>query len=194
MVAIPILEKTYTHDEYLALEERSEVKHEFINGKIIEMPGASAPHNLIAISMVTALKIALKNNPKKHFVMGSDIKIRIEPINQTRYPDAVVICDKLEFYKKRTDVITNPLLIVEVLSRSTEDFDPTLKFEEYKFLPSFQEYVLIHQDRPFVTTYFREAEELWRVHTTIGTTESIDLKSIDCQIALANIYEDIVFE
>ncbi|MDX1941310.1 MAG: Uma2 family endonuclease [Saprospiraceae bacterium] len=194
MVSIDVIEKIYTHDEYLALEERAEGKHEFVNGKIIEMSGASAPHNLIAMSIGSALKVALRGREKKHFVMGSDMKIRIEAINQTRYPDALVICDKLEFYKKRTDVITNPLLIVEVLSRSTEDFDRTLKFEEYKFLPSFKEYVLIHQDRPFVTTYFREEEELWRVHTTMGTTENIYFKSIDCQLNMADIYEDIVFE
>lgn len=185
-----------TLEEYLAFEANAEDKHEFVNGKIIEMPGATSPHNLIATNILTCIKIALKAKETTYFVMGSDMKIYIESLDQVRYPDAVVVCEELVHYGDSKMLLVNPLLIVEILSPSTEKFDRETKFEEYKNLPSFKEYFLIHQERPMVTTYLREKEEedLWRIRSTTGLDQSCALKSIDIELALSDIYEHIEFE
>ncbi|MEM8528957.1 MAG: Uma2 family endonuclease [Bacteroidota bacterium] len=183
-----------TLEEYLAFEAKSEVKHEFINGKIVEMPGATGPHNIIASNLMTCIKIALKAKEATHIVMGSDMKIYIEDIDQVRYPDAVVVCEELIYHGNNKMLLINPLLIIEVLSPSTEEFDRTTKFEQYKQLPSFKEYLLVHQERPLVSTYFREEEDLWRIRSTRGLEESCTLKSIDIELALKDVYEHIGFE
>jgi len=91
-------------------------------------------------------------------------------------------------------MLVNPLLIIEVLSPITQEFDRTTKFEQYKHLPSFKEYLLVHQERPLVSTYFREEEDLWRIRSTRGLDQSCALKSIDIELALADVYEHIDFE
>ena len=188
-VTAPI--RLYAVEEYLQLEECAEDKHEYLNGKIDKMPGATGIHNIIVANVITALNIALKKREKKYIVIGSDMKIRIEAFNHIRYPDAVVVCEKLEYYGNRQDVIVNPLLIVEVLSDSTAEFDRGIKFEEYKTLSSFREYVLISQRMTYVTTYFREEDELWRIHNTTNPQDIVDLRSLECRLALQDIYEHI---
>ncbi len=185
-------EKIYTVEEYLEMEERSQEKHEYYNGKIIKMPGATFNHNLVAINVATALKFALRQQSKKYLVLGSDMKIQIATLQSFVYPDAVVVFEKPTFYKNRKDVIINPLLIIEVLSKSTEQYDKGKKFDYYRTLPSFQEYVLLNQDKPFASVYHRETVDTWRIKDV--KEGLIDLESIGCQISLADIYEDIVFE
>ena len=186
-------ESLYTPEEYLYREERSKSKHEYVNGKIIPMPGASVPHNLITVNVITALKSFLKKGEKKYFVMGSDIKIGIQAFTHFRYPDAVVVCEEIKYYGSRTDVIINPLLIVEVLSTGTESVDRGVKFDDYKTLSSFKEYVLISQEKPYVSTYFREEEDLWRTKVVEDLEASVNLRSIGCEIALTDIYDQIEF-
>lgn len=193
MVMIAAKQKV-TLEEYLEREARSEEKHEFINGKIVEMPGATSDHNIIASNILFNIRLALRSKKSQHIVLGSDMKIYIEPLDQVRYPDALVICDEIIHYGDSKVMITNPLLIIEVLSPSTEAFDRTYKFEEYKYLSSFKEYLLVHQDRPLVTTYFKEEEELWRIRSMNGLDQKASLKSIDIELGLSDIYEHITFE
>ncbi|MEN0045601.1 MAG: Uma2 family endonuclease [Bacteroidota bacterium] len=182
-----------TLEEYLVFEAKSEVKHEFINGKIVEMPGADSTHNILATNIAYCIKLAAKKDVKSYPIMGSDMKIYIEDIDQVRYPDAVVVCEELIYHDNNQMLLINPLLIIEVLSPSTQEFDRTTKFEQYKHLPSFKEYLLVHQERPLVSTYFREEEDLWRIRSTRGLEESCTLKSIDIELALADVYEHIEF-
>jgi Uma2 family endonuclease len=186
--------KRFTFQEYLDFERASSEKHEFIDGKILKMAGGTGNHGIIAANIVAELKFALKQKDKKYFVLGSDLKIRIEAINQARYPDALVICEELEYYDNRKDVILNPLLIVEVLSPGTQKYDRGAKFDEYKTIPSFIEYVLVSQKMPYVSTYFREEEDLWRIKTTMNKKASVYLKSIEAELNLEDIYDGVNFE
>lgn len=185
-------QKIYTEEEYLAMEARSQEKHEYYNGKIIKMSGGSPVHNEIAVNITTALKIALKKAPKKYRVYNSDMKIQIPDENLFVYPDAVVVCEKPILYKHYKTVITNPLLIVEVLSKSTEEYDRGVKFDYYRTLPSFQEYVLLSQSKPRASVYHRESVDTWRIINVVEG--AIHLQSIGCDISLEDIYEDIIFD
>lgn len=100
----------------------------------------------------------------------------------------------IEYYDNRKDVILNPLLIVAVLSPGTEKYDRGTKFDEYKTIPSFKEYVLISQKMPYVSTYFKEDTELWRIKTTMNKEATVYLRSIDLEISLKDIYDGLQFE
>jgi Uma2 family endonuclease len=185
--------KLYNFEEYLRREEKAVDKHEFYNGKIIKMAGGTHNHSEISANTVSALKVVVRPLPKKFRVYSSDLKIYIEPSDVGVYPDALVICEQPEFWNNRLDVIVNPLLIVEVLSPSTQSYDRLGKFELYKTLPSFKEYVLINADKPDVETRFREEPDLWRIKSETDINNLVALRSLGVSISMADIYEDIIF-
>ena len=185
--------KVYTFEEYLRREEKAVEKHEFYNGKIIRMPGGTDIHSEIATNVTTSIKLALRPLPKKFRVYNSDLKIRIEPMDAGVYPDALVICAEPEFWGNRRDVIINPLLIVEVLSPSTQAYDRLGKFELYKLLPSFKQYVSVNTDKYSVETRFQEETDLWRIKTETNVENAVILRSLGVSISMADIYEDIIF-
>jgi Uma2 family endonuclease len=186
-------EKIYTEAEYLAMEEQSEEKHEFYNGKITTMPGATFMHNLIGANVVTAINNALDKQSKNFLVFNSDMKIHIPRLESFVYPDAVVVCEKVELYRGRKDVIINPLLIVEVASPSTATYDRGSKFRHYKSLASFKEYVIIEQEIPYVLASFKSAENTWVDTEVTALDQSIYLHSINCSIELKRIYKHVQF-
>jgi Uma2 family endonuclease len=185
--------KVYTFEEYLRREERAIEKHEFYNGKITKMPGGTDIHSEVSTNASTALKLAVRPLPTKFRVYNSDLKIYVEPADTGVYPDALVICEQPEFWNNRRDVIVNPLLIVEVLSPSTQNYDKLGKFELYKLLPSFKEYVLVNTDYPSVETRFREEPDLWRIRTQIDMGSEILLKSLGVSILMTDLYDGIEF-
>jgi Uma2 family endonuclease len=185
--------KVYTFEQYLRREEKSIEKHEFYNGKIIKMPGGTDIHSEIAANVITALKIVVRPLPRKFRVYDSNLKIHIEPTNTGVYPDALVVCEEPQFWQNRRDVIVNPLLIVEVLSPSTQAYDRLGKFELYKLLPSFQEYVLVNTDKLSVETRFQEEPNLWRIKMETDIENSVKLRSLGVAISMLDIYENIVF-
>lgn len=186
-------EKLYTLREYLDRELRSVNKHEFHNGKIITMAGGKFKHNEIATNFVTSLKWAIKPLPTKFRVINSDQKVYIKSVDKAVYPDALVVCEEPEYWEDREDLIVNPLLIVEVLSRSTREFDKSGKFMLYQTLPSFREYVLVEQNSPFVEAWFRTDEMTWNKKNQDTLSGSIALRSLGVSIALTDIYENIAF-
>ena len=188
-----VAEKKYTLDEYLAREVRSLHKHEFYNGKIVRMAGAKARHNQIAANVTGALKYALRSLPRKFIVYNSDQKVYIESENVGVYPDALVVCEEPQFWQGREDLIVNPLLIVEVLSRSTASFDKSGKFLLYEQLPSFLEYVLIEQNYPRVESWFRQTLTSWDKTVQLETEGFIPLRSVGVSLPLAEIYEHVAF-
>lgn len=190
-VTAAIEPKIYTIEEYFELEEMAVEKHEFENGKITLMPGGTAIHNEIAANVIYALKKAIKVLEQKFKVYNSDMKIAVPKFESFVYPDAVVICEKPEYYKTRKDVIINPLLVVEVASPSTEAYDRELKFHKYRTLSSFQEYVILHQHQVWASIYRREGEDLWRTLDLQGMESTLELHSIGCTIPLADIYEGV---
>ena len=186
-------DKIYSVEEYLAIEENSKEKHEFRNGKVTRMPGAKPVNNLIAANIITQLNVALENASANYLVLTSDTRIHIPRFNRFVYPDAVVVCEKIELYPGSSSVIVNPLLIVEVISPSTEYYDKHGKFHEYKQIPGFKEYLLVEQRLPFVLSSFKTAEHLWQDTEAAGLSASILLKSINCTIELRKIYKGVSF-
>jgi Uma2 family endonuclease len=185
--------KVYTFEEYLRREEKSVEKHEFYQGKIIKMPGGTDIHSEIAGNMIATIKVAVRPLPRKFKVYTSDLKIRIESLDSGVYPDALVICEQPEYWQNRHDVIVNPLVIIEVLSPSTQTYDRMGKFDLYKELPSFQEYILVSTDTFSVETRFREEPDLWRIKTETNIENIVNLRSLGVSISMADIYENIVF-
>ncbi len=188
-----VANKIYSELEYFELALESREKLEFYNGNVITMPGASYFHNLIAANIITALNNAIEQAGKSYFVCTSDMKIRVPRLKSFVYPDAVVICEAPEFYDSRTDIIVNPLLVAEVLSASTADYDRFGKFHEYKTIQTFKEYVLIEQSQPWVITSFKTAEHTWTDTEAEGLDASIFLQSIKCSITLRSIYKGLQF-
>ncbi len=190
MVSTVAKEKLYTIEEYFALEDKAMEKHEYNNGIIIKMAGGTLSHNQIKSNVIRHLGNWIEENQLDYWVFDSDTKVQIESYNRFLYPDAIVLCEKPKYYKNRKDTIVNPVLIFEVSSKGTDKFDRDDKFDMYRSLPSFQEYVMIHQDKPFVQSYFRhdEPKKLWKISSSRQLSESIKLFSIDFDLSLDKVY------
>ena len=152
---------TYSYEAYLALEAESEVKHEYHDGFIVAMACAKPLHVKLCTQAARAIGNEIDKAEKPCDTFVADLRIRIESVNRAYYPDITVTCDSHISSPKDKHALINPILIVEVLSDSTESFDRGTKFHHYRHLPSFQEYVLISQQEYEVTTHFRQGEDLW---------------------------------
>jgi Uma2 family endonuclease len=181
----------FTIEEYLELEAHSLSKHEYHNGKIIEMAGGTTTHNQLALIVGAEILMAVRNQDKIFQVYNSDMKIWIEVINRFLYPDAVAVALKPEYYNNRRDIITNPLLIVEVTSSSTQGYDANSKFAFYCSVQSFSEYLLVSQERHHVTRFYREAEDLWRTSNYYSLEDMIPLQSMGLEIPMLGIYKGV---
>jgi Uma2 family endonuclease len=148
-------------EKYFQREEKALHKSEYHQGNIIKMAGGTYNHNFLSVKITKLLDNFVEENDLNYAISGSDLKIRIEAYDRVVYPDAAVICEKPIFYENRKDTITNPLIIVEVLSESTYKFDKTDKFQFYRSLESFKEYVLISQDYKWVTVYTKQDDGTW---------------------------------
>lgn len=184
---------TYSIEEYFEMEALSDNKLEYRNGNIFEMHGVKPRYNLITAWIITYLNILLMDKAKKYFVLTSDTKIHIPKLNSFIYPDAVVICEEIQLLEGRSDVVINPLLIVEVLSKSTVANDRTGKFFDYRNIPTFQEYILVKQDFPEVTSFYRKDKKLWEEAVAIGLEDKMYLKSLDISVDLSQVYRQVEF-
>lgn len=182
--------KKYTPEEYLVLEEQAEYRSEYENGEIVAMAGGSLSHQRITsnISRFIGNKISETCDS-----LPSEMKVRVEAIGKFYYPDVTVFCGEPEFYHKRTDTITNPILIVEVLSDSTEAKDRGEKFFAYQTLESLQEYVLVSQNRGVVEQFIKQTDGSWKYLATIGLESSVKLESINVELTLQEIYQKVKF-
>ena len=181
--------------DYLNAEEKATSKHEYHNGSIKKMAGGKLAHNQLAQKAASLIDAFVEHHELDLIVSNSDTKIRIERYNKFVYPDAVVICEKPEFYQNRQDTITNPLLIVEVLSDSTKDYDRTTKYEYYRSIPSFQEYVLIHQAIQHVSVYTKQPDQTWIIRDYEGNEATALLYAIQgCPLPLKRLYRTLSIE
>ena len=176
--------------EYLNIERTSNEKHYYLNGFVKKMAGASINHNLIVKNIIYGLEKNL-DEIERMYLFGSDQKIYIPAYNFYVYPDAVVVAEAPKISDKDAQAITNPLLIVEVLSPSTQNQDKDEKFMWYRSLPSFREYALVRQDTAEVSTFFREEEDLWQSDAVSGLENEVFLKSIGVSLSLSRIYKNI---
>ncbi|MEP7037511.1 MAG: Uma2 family endonuclease [Acidobacteriota bacterium] len=180
--------KKYTPAEYLALEEKAEYRSEYENGEIVAMAGGSLNHARITSNIDRSFGGKLKKDCES---LTSDVKVRVESYRKFYYPDVLVICGEPEFYKKRTDTIVNPILIVEVLSDSTEAKDRGEKFAAYQTLENLQEYILVSQDKAKVEQFKREDDGTWKYQATIWLKSRVEFTSIEVELELGEIYQRV---
>jgi Uma2 family endonuclease len=164
-----------TYAEYLAAEQASETKHEFLRGEVFAMAGGTPSHAGLAMAVGAALSNALAGRPCR--VFSSDLRIRIEATDMSTYPDVAVICGSFEAAASDPHAAINPTLIVEVLSDSTEAYDRGEKFGHYRRLPSLRELVLVSQREPRLEAYFKTAEGAWML-SEAGAGEVLTLRSL----------------
>jgi len=182
----------YTREEYLALEEKAEYKSEYYNGEIFAMTGGSRNHSVICVNLTRRVAELLDN--KDCLAFDSNMKLDIPKANNFVYPDLMVICGDIEFVEDRTDIVANPVLVIEVLSPTTESFDRGKKFEYYRSLPSLQEYMLVSQTEPLVEAFYKQNEKIWQYTVVKGLEERISFQTLQSEIALKDIYQKVVWE
>ena len=178
--------------DYLVLERKAPTKSEYYKGEVFAMSGASKEHNKIVAGTIVEIGQHLKG--KKCSIMTRDTRV-CNPLNTLfTYPDVVVTCEEEEYLDTEFDTLLNPTIIIEVLSKSTKSYDRKSKFAEYKTLDSFQEYILIDQNKCYIETYFKEKPNSWLGTDYKDITNTIYLKSLDCSIEIADIYDNIVLK
>lgn len=184
------LAKFISPEEYLRMEQQSEVKHEYFHGEVFAMVGASENHSLISGSAYAALYLlALRYSCK---IYPSNLRVRIPATGLYTYPYISTVCGTPQFEDSEVDTLLNPTVIIEVLSSSTEKYDRGKKFQHYRTLTSLQEYVLISHDSVRVEHFVKQGTQ-W-VPTDANTLEAIlALPSIDGIVAVKNIYEQVTF-
>ena len=178
-----------TVEEYLILERESNEKHEYVNGEIFAMGGASPNHGLIVTNVIGELRTQLKKRPCT--IYPTDLRVKINPTGLYAYPDVVVVCGEPQFDDDNKDTLINPTLIVEVLSETTKDYDRGGKFAHYRTLSSFLEYILIAQDTPHIEYYTRQPDNRWIFAETSRLEDVVELESIGCTLSLAEVYDKV---
>jgi Uma2 family endonuclease len=178
-----------TAEEYLAADRVAGVKSEYLNGEVFAMSGASERHNLIVTNVVRELSTQLKEKPCK--VYPSDMRVRVPESNLYAYPDITVVCGQSEFDDENRDILLNPTVIIEVLSKTTEAYDRGEKFAHYRRLQSLKEYVLIAQDRVLLERYARQSEGEWLLSEARKPVDRLTLASIGGVLSLAEVYDKV---
>ncbi len=182
----------YQFEDYLAIErELVDAKNEYLAGEAFAMSGGSYEHSVITANLTSSLANQFKGSPCA--VLTSDMRIRVAASDACFYPDLSVLCGQPIFHDARRDVLTNPLLIAEVLSPSTESYDRGSKFAHYRRLPSLRHYLLIAQDRLAVDVFTRQPDDRWLLASYETPHAVIALHEPDCQLPMQEIYDRIVF-
>lgn len=186
-------DKFYTPAEYLARERAAEQKSEYYEGKIVMMAGGTANHSIISGNMHTLLNNALEAKPC--VVFNSDMRLQLNRKESYVYPDVMVVCGKIEYGERRNDTISNPLVIVEVLSPSTYRTDHTKKFAFYKQLESLQAYVMVDSEQVHTWCIQRDAQgKTWTLEISNKLREYLRINALDCALSLRRIYAKVQFD
>jgi Uma2 family endonuclease len=200
MASLPKSER-YSVEEYLALERKSEERHEYLDGEIYLMAGESPVHGTICTNLTVEIGSQLRGRPCQLWTKDSKVRSGPSPksVYSTKglysYPDLVIVCGEPQFLDDHRDVLLNPKVIIEVLSPSTEAFDRGEKFRRYRtYLSSLTDYVVVGQNRPLVEHFARQEDGKWIIAATATElTDSVPLASIDCTLRLSDVYDRIVF-
>jgi Uma2 family endonuclease len=189
MTALP--KHKYSLEEYFEIERNSEERFEYWDGSVWLMAGASPEHERIVSNAIFHLRMILERGCS---VFGSNLKVKVPAYSPYRYPDLSVYCGQGIFETiDGLDVLTNPQMLIEVLSPSTEAFDRGEKFTYYKSIESFTEYLLVATNRPFVTQFIKQAENEWIQREAIGPDGKLFLETFGVEILLSEIYLDVEF-
>jgi Uma2 family endonuclease len=181
----------YTLEQYLEKEAKSLEKHEFINGQIIKMPYAKGPHNIISANMMAQLIIKTDDLDNNYTVFTSDQKVYFPSIDAGVYADALAVCEEPLYWDDNQLLLINPIIVVEVLSKSTQKYDRTGKFDKYKTLESFKEYVMIRQDECYAEVWYRESPGRWQETIVTDMKGELPLQSVGISISMERIYRNV---
>ncbi|NJL91556.1 MAG: Uma2 family endonuclease [Coleofasciculaceae cyanobacterium SM2_1_6] len=190
--ATQITKRDYTPEEYLALEEKAIDKSEYHDGEIIPMPGGTTNHNKLALNFCR--KFPLTINDQDYEIFINDVRLWVSPIRRYFYPDIMVIQGEPIYQGSNQTIVTNPFLIIEVLSSSTKDYDRGGKFLYYRSIPEFREYILIDQYSYHIEQFAKNSNNKWVLTEYDSEDAILALESVEFQMPLRDIYERIVFE
>jgi len=182
----PARKLKHTFAEYLTLEAASETKHEYLDGEIYDMAGGTPDHSGLAVNVTSELHAALRGRPCR--VFNSDLRVRVLATGLGTYPDASVICGAFEHDPEDENTAINPVVLVEVLSDSTEAYDRGEKFAHYRRIPSLRDYVIVSQHEPVIEHYTRNDDDTWTLHE-VRPPASVQL-TIGCELSVAAVYEN----
>jgi len=191
-MALPNQKPYIPPNEYLELEHNSELRYEYVAGEVYAMSGGSWNHSLIISNTNRSLGNQLDNKPCTSLV--SDMRLHVASVKAYRYPDVMVVCGEPQFHDDRTDIIINPIVLIEVLSQSPASIDHIEKKYEYFQIPSLKEYLLISQDKPQIEWYLRQQDEALLNNIISGIDATMDVVSINCTLKLSDVYQNITFE
>ncbi|HSJ02370.1 MAG TPA: Uma2 family endonuclease [Verrucomicrobium sp.] len=193
-MALPKPQVYFTPEEYYALERQTEEKNEYFQGEIFAMSGSTTRHARIGTNLLGELHASLKG--KRCTPLNGDQRIKVSASGLRTYPDASVFCGPMEYDPEdsQRDTATNPTMLFEVLSDSTEGYDRGRKSENYRKIVSLQAYALISQDRPHIELFERQEDEHWRLTEASGTTASLALACIGVNLRLEDVYSGVEFD
>lgn len=180
-----------TFEEYLLHENDSDLRNEYYKGEVYAMSGGTDAHSLIGTNFTGELRSALLD--KDCFVFGSDLKVRVDVADAVVYPDGMVICGEREYHEGRTDIVKNPQVVIEVLSKGTGGWDRGGKFRNYQSLSSLKEYVLVEQEVAQVDVFRLNSEGFWVLEGYEGLGSQIEIRSLGVQISVERIYHGVTF-
>ncbi len=178
--------KFISHNDYLETEEHAEYKSEYYHGEIFAMTGASHNHNLITGNVFASLHRALRESDC--FVYTGDMKVQIDRARHYVYPDVSVVCGEIEFAENRNDTITNPAVIIEVLSESTKDYDRGSKFKAYRNIRTLADYILIDQYSYHIEHFLKNNAGKWELEDFRKASDVFALRSVDATLSLEDVY------
>ena len=182
--------KTYlTPEQYLEIERKAEYKSEYFAGEMFAMSGAKFEHVMMVGNITRELSEQLRS--RQCFVLSADMRVRVTATGLYTYPDVAVVCGEPQLLDKELDTLLNPVLIVEVLSPSTEAYDRGRKFEHYRSIESLKEYLLVSSDRAHIDLFARQSDGRWLLTSADRLEETIELESVGCRLALAAVYEKV---
>ena len=190
-MGLPQRQPVLTPAEYLRRERAAEYRSEYFAGEMFAMAGGSLRQSLIKMNVGGELRAALKGRPC--LACDSDLRIKVAVSGLYTYPDASVICEPVEFDDEQRDTVLNPVLLVEVLSPSTEAYDRGKKFEHYRRIPSLREYLLVAQDAPHIEHFLRNDDQTWTLTEVSGLEATLTLPTLGIQLPLREIFDKIDF-
>ena len=182
-----------TFEDWLAAERAAtDARSEFVDGEIFAMTGGSEAHNTISVNISAELRAQFKGRPCN--VYAGDMKVRVDAANIGTYPDVLAVCGERTFHDGRRDTLTNPTLIIEILSNSTEAYDRGEKFAHYRSLPSLKAYLLISQHRVSAELYVREDAGRWLLSAFDQLSDTVPLVCVGASLALAEVYDKVALD
>lgn len=181
--------KFLTSTEYLEIERKAEFKSEYFNGEVFAMAGTSRAHSRISTNVLRILDTQLLQRDCN--VYSSDLRVKIRKVDKYTYPDVVLTCGREVFEDDYVDTLLNPVVIIEILSASTEAYDRGIKFQHYQFIDSLAEYILIVQDAVRVEQYVRQSDHTWLYSAYQNLDDVVKLESVNCEMTLKDIYNKV---